>query len=260
MLMKNKSLHTLDLSNVKVDSGECLEFFLQKLDKYSNIRYLIMDSIQPDLSNSLEILGEALSENIKLEVLIMRENKLKWVPYSNFWENIKGNTSLQKINVSKTDLSDRVLEKMCSYLISPDLKLVDLDLSRNQITDVGLQNLSEALMQNTTIKYLNLSQNSIRDVGLRPLVNYLSLPDCTLIELSLMGNKINNEGIHLLSEFVKPNKSLKMLDISKNSYGDLAFQTFAQEMGAYATLTFLDISKSKDLNDEGSLITLARQL
>lgn len=94
VLMKNKSLHTLDLSNVKVDSGECLEFFLQKLDKYSNIRYLIMDSIQPDLSNSLEILGEALSENIKLEVLIMRENKLKWVPYSNFWDNLRGNVSL----------------------------------------------------------------------------------------------------------------------------------------------------------------------
>jgi hypothetical protein len=31
-------------------------------------------------------------------------------------------------------------------------------------------------------------------------------------------------------------------------------------MGQNATLTFLDISKSKDLNDEGSLITLAKQL
>ena len=28
VLMKNKSLHTLDISNAKVDSGECLEFFL----------------------------------------------------------------------------------------------------------------------------------------------------------------------------------------------------------------------------------------
>ena len=105
-----------------------------------------MDSIQPDLSNSIEILGEALSENTKIEVLIMRENKLKWFPYSSFWDNIKGNSSLQKINVSKTELSDRVLEKMCQYLLNPDLKLVDLDLSRNQITDVGLQNLSEALL------------------------------------------------------------------------------------------------------------------
>jgi hypothetical protein len=116
--MKNKSLHTLDISNCKVESGECLEFFLQKLDKYSNIRYLVMDQILPDLSGSLEILGEALAENTKLEVLMMRENKLKWVPYANFWDNMKNNTSLQKINISKTDLSDRVLEKLSMYLLN----------------------------------------------------------------------------------------------------------------------------------------------
>jgi hypothetical protein len=78
------------------------------------------------------------------------------------------------------------------------------------------------------------------------------------VELSLMGNKISNEGIHILSEFIKPNTSLKMLDISRNLYSDNAFLSFASEMGVNATLTFLDISKSKDLNDEGSLITLAR--
>ena len=98
----------------------------------------------------------------------------------------------------------------------------------------------------------------IKDSGLRYLVTYLANPDCALIELSLMGNKINNEGIMILADFIKPNQNLKMLDISKNVYGDVAFQTFAAEMGASATLTFLDISKSKELNDEGSLITLAK--
>jgi hypothetical protein len=73
-----------------------------------------------------------------------------------------------------------------------------------------------------------------------------------------MGNKINNEGIHILSEFIKPNTSLKMLDISKNTYGDASFSSFAAEMGMHSTLTFLDISKSKELNDEGSLVILAK--
>ena len=90
------------------------------------------------MSGSLEILGEALNDNVKLEVLIMRENKLKWIPYSSFWENMKNNTSLMKINLSKTDLSDRVMEKMCVYLSNPAIKLVDIDLSRNAITDLGV--------------------------------------------------------------------------------------------------------------------------
>jgi len=53
-----------------------------------------LDNILPDLGNSIEILGEALSQNTKLEVLIMRENKLKWVPYSNFWFKMKNNTHI----------------------------------------------------------------------------------------------------------------------------------------------------------------------
>jgi hypothetical protein len=85
----------------------------------------------PDMSPSLEILSEALSENTKLEVLIMRENKLKWVPYCTFWENLRPNTTLKKINVNKTDLSDRVLEKLCFLLENPNLSLVELDLGRN---------------------------------------------------------------------------------------------------------------------------------
>jgi len=71
------------------------------------------------MSNSIEIFGEALNENTKIEALIMRENKIKWVPYSNFWENLKNNSSLLKINLSKTELSDRVVENMCNYISNP---------------------------------------------------------------------------------------------------------------------------------------------
>ncbi len=63
IIMKNKSLHTLDLSNSRADNGECLEFFVQKFDKYSNIKYLILDNLQPDISSAIEIFGEALQEN-----------------------------------------------------------------------------------------------------------------------------------------------------------------------------------------------------
>ncbi len=61
--MKNKSLHTLDLSNSKVESAECLEYFFQKIDRHSSIRNLILENVQPDLCAALEVLGEAISQN-----------------------------------------------------------------------------------------------------------------------------------------------------------------------------------------------------
>lgn len=68
--------------------------------------------MQPDLNTPIETMGEALATNNKLEVLIMRENKIKWVQYCNFWNLILTNTTLLKMNLQKTDLSDRVVEKM----------------------------------------------------------------------------------------------------------------------------------------------------
>jgi Ran GTPase-activating protein (RanGAP) involved in mRNA processing and transport len=130
--------------------------------------------MQPDLNTPIETMGEALATNNKLEVLIMRENKIKWVHYCNFWNLILTNTTLLKMNLQKTDLSDRVVEKMGKYLEQPNVSLVDLDISKNQITDAGLKTLCASLKINQTIKFLNLSGNKIKDDGLNDLVDVLN--------------------------------------------------------------------------------------
>jgi len=75
-----------------------------------------------------------------------------------------------------------------------------------------------------------------------------------------MGNKINNDGMKFLAEFIRPNTSLKMLDIGRNAFGDAGFLQFSQEMGANCSLSYLDISKNKDLDDEGSLVLMVKAL
>ena len=42
------------------------------------------------------------------------------------------------------------------YLEQTDLSLVDLDLSRNSISDVGTKHLCESLAKNKSIKILNI--------------------------------------------------------------------------------------------------------
>jgi len=105
------------------------------------------------------------------------------------------------MNLQKTDLSDRVVEKMGKYLEQPGIALVDLDISKNQITDAGLKTLSASLKLNTTLKFLNLSGNKIKDEGLVDLVDFLN-ENKTLLELALGSNIISNEGIIILSRFL----------------------------------------------------------
>ena len=55
------------------------------------------------------------------------------------------NRSLRKINVAKTEVTDKVCTKISIFLQQPDLRLHDLNLSRNQIAAEGLIALADAL-------------------------------------------------------------------------------------------------------------------
>jgi|TARA_B110001450_G_C17545010_1_gene450193 Ran GTPase-activating protein (RanGAP) involved in mRNA processing and transport len=114
------------------------------------------------------------------------------------------NRSLRKINVAKTEVTDKVCSKISIFLQQKDLRLIELNLSRNQIAADGLLALAEALQVNHSLKILNLSQNFIREGGIDVLVEALKL-NTSLQELLLSLNKINNLGISALSGFLGAN-------------------------------------------------------
>jgi hypothetical protein len=102
-----------------------------KFDQFCNIRTLVAENLNCDFNYIVEIFGEALGVNTKMEGLSLKENKLKQTQYCNFWELMAENRSLRKINVAKTEVTDKVCAKISHYLIQPDIRLSDLNLSRN---------------------------------------------------------------------------------------------------------------------------------
>jgi hypothetical protein len=53
-----------------------------------------------------------------MEVLNMRGNRIKVSQYCAFWEELTTNRYLKKLNVSKTELSDRVAGALGQFLES----------------------------------------------------------------------------------------------------------------------------------------------
>jgi|TARA_B110000285_G_scaffold227776_1_gene289632 Ran GTPase-activating protein (RanGAP) involved in mRNA processing and transport len=117
------------------------------------------------------------------------------------------NRSLKKINVTKTEVTDKVCIEISEYLKQPGLLLHDLNLSRNMIAADGLIALSSALQENTSLISLNLAQNLIREGGVKEFVDALKV-NKTLEELCLSLNKINNTGLEAFSGFLKDNSTL----------------------------------------------------
>lgn len=116
VLMRNKSLQTLDLSYCSADSPENLENVFLKFDQFCNIRTLVAQNLNADFNYIIEIFGEALSTNTKLEGLCLKDNKLKQTQYSNFWELMIENKSLRSVDIAKTEVTDKVCAKIAQYL------------------------------------------------------------------------------------------------------------------------------------------------
>ena len=67
----------MDLSNCSTDSPEHLENVFCKFDQFCNIRNLLADNLNADFNYIVEIFGEALGVNTKLEGLSLKENRIK---------------------------------------------------------------------------------------------------------------------------------------------------------------------------------------
>ena len=192
-----------------MDFSECVDvsrstfaIFMEHFDKYCNVRYLTLDNMLPDLSTCIEELGLAFSSNKKCEVLSMRNNKIKSGPYGAFWLSMCGNHYLKKINVSKTDINDKVLASLLEFLQEETTAVTELDISKNQITDVGLKTFALGLANNEILSKLNMEGNHVRSEGCRFLADFLC-SNTALKWLSLGSNKINNEGIMLFTYFLE---------------------------------------------------------
>ena len=102
-----------------------------KFDQFCNLKNLIAENINADLNHFIEIFGEALGVNTKLEGLSLKENKIKQLHYCSFWDLMHENRSLRNINITKTEVNDKVCVKLASYLSQTDLRLQEINLSRN---------------------------------------------------------------------------------------------------------------------------------
>ena len=75
----------MDLSECRNEDPSHFDSFLEKLNQFCHVKYLTLEKMQPELSPNIETLGDSLAENVNLEVLILKDNRIKWNAYQNFW-------------------------------------------------------------------------------------------------------------------------------------------------------------------------------
>ena len=127
----------------------------------------------------------------------------------------------KKEKKSKKDNKKEIVER----IPNPNFKVEELDLSCNQLGYSGIENLSNALKINKTIKKLNLFHNLCDVNGARRLGEALKINN-NLEELDIGYNRIKNAGFKNIIQSIKDNKNLNLrfLGVKYNFLNDKVFE------------------------------------
>ncbi len=101
-------------------------------------------------------------------------------------------------------------------------------LRDNNITFQGSSILSEGLYNNTTLESLDLRNNQISDIGVQFLS--LAIVYSNIKTLNLEANEITSEGAQYLAQMLKDSRTLAELYLSKNHLGDRGIELLANAL------------------------------
>ena len=123
-----------------------------------------------------------------------------------------------------------------------------LDISNNNISKLGAQEIARALHENQTLQTLNISSNDIQVDGTKALAEALH-ENKSLQYLDISNNNILDNGVIAISECIKKNSKLQELVISGNNISSKGAKQIAEAVKINTTLQNLDISNNKTSND-----------
>uniref|UniRef100_A0A8C2DF53 Uncharacterized protein n=1 Tax=Cyprinus carpio TaxID=7962 RepID=A0A8C2DF53_CYPCA len=202
------------------------------------------------------VLAAALNSNpSNLTELDLSENKLGNPGMKiilTLFENVQCRLEKLKLNCIS------ITEQGCAALASAfNSNLRELDLSRNQIGDSGVTEISSLLRNSQTLQILRLSDCSISEEGYKALSSALRSNPSHLIELDLTGNDPGPSGVKQLSDLLQdPNCQLKTLSLKNNCITEGGCHVLAAALNSNpSNLTELDLSENK-LGNPGMKIIL----
>ena len=151
------------------------------------------------------------------------------------------------IDLSNGNYNDKDMEIVVEQAMKGK-KCKALVLCRNNITKDGALKLAEGLQNNTSLEKLNLGYNNIGDIGVEYLTEALLKSNKTLLKLHLQSNSITANGAEHLAKMLTMNRSIRHLGLDYNSIGDRGVQLLSLALRSNSVT--VDIAPTCEVSDD----------
>ncbi|XP_016116916.1 NACHT, LRR and PYD domains-containing protein 12-like, partial [Sinocyclocheilus grahami] len=108
------------------------------------------------------------------------------------------NRKLKDLSLKNNCITEGACHVLAAALNSNPSNLTELDLSRNQIADSGVTEISSLLRNSQTLQILSLKNNCITEGACHVLAEALNSNPSNLTELDLSENKLGNPGMKII--------------------------------------------------------------
>ncbi|XP_062387142.1 NACHT, LRR and PYD domains-containing protein 12-like [Sardina pilchardus] len=235
-------LETLRLAECKLSEKSC-GIVAAVLQSPNSLIELNLSQI--DLRDSgVQLLSKGLSSpHCKLQTLRLAECKLSENSCGIVAAVLKSPNSLIELDLSRNDLRNSGVQLLSKGLSSPHCKLQTLRLAECKLSENSCGIVAAVLQSPNSLIELNLSHNDLRNSGVQLLSKGLSSPHCKLQTLRLAECKLSEKSCEIVAAVLHSPNSLIELDLSHNDLGDSGVQLLSKGLSSphckLQTLRFL---------------------
>lgn len=229
-----------DLTTLKLES-ELKECDIERLVALLEFNLCNIKKIRLKIKISQELLCKLTSRINYFTSL----NNFTIVNNSDLALNILTNIKKNKIKILKL-LYNFLLDKNINILtnfIQNNNFLTSIDLSNNFFNLESLKILCNCI-NSTHITKLNLSGNNIGDMGIKFFQTLLSY-NKTIKKINLSSNEIGEEGAKIIGESLKTNKYISHLNLKYNHLGDEGVKIIIETAKLNTNLKYLNLNQNK---------------
>uniref|UniRef100_A0A8C6TXK1 Uncharacterized protein n=1 Tax=Neogobius melanostomus TaxID=47308 RepID=A0A8C6TXK1_9GOBI len=159
------------------------------------------------------------SPNCRLETLLLANCRVTSCSCK-ILAQVLEKSSLKEVDLSRNQIRDIGVKMLCSSLMLPQGALKTLRLASCGLTDQCCSSLASVLHSNSALKCLELNENkNLQDSGLELLASGLSSPHCKLESLSLTHCDLTEQSCSSLASALS-SSPLTHLDLSYNPIKD----------------------------------------